>query len=584
MQPCASIDIEQHFSYQYNEWQAMQKSKLWLLKYFKGISFVLFLMILISFNFILNDALHQKAHVSGQQFVKRVYELNLSPSINNEVLVALAKNEGFKLEVQNSSDHFRNLVNLEREVFTFKTLSLSLYHYPVWVTQSYLFIFLNLIILGAANWSYRWWSLLKVNRNVMLKSTVIQPTKIIQQRHKNTQLIEQAKKCDLSSLYGVKTASHNLFLLIECDCSFDKKTDIEANFKVLITKKLAELKGVSVKILNSNYLAVTLPNISISELNSYVEKLHKNVFLICQNHQKNITHKNIKIGACDYQLGADQVAVYKLAKSALALSQSSLLQHCHRLTLNHSQEKHLSSKQVIENIKKNKFILFFQPVFELSSGDILQHEALIRVRHSQLGLLAARYFIKQVYSDQDALILDKAVITQVKKLMLSESSALTVSVNLHPKNWFNTVFWEWLASQMAELKLNTKLQFEISEAEFFTHRESITNALNVIKKGHSHIVIDNVKSSEKVAMLVDYNQVCGLKLSYELVHLLNEKIQNQKKIKKIVEAASLLNLPVYAVGVETQKELLTLTKLGVVGAQGFYFSEPLQEFTQAVFN
>ena len=53
-------------------------------------------MILISFNFILNDALHQKAHVSGQQFVKRVYELNLSPSINNEVLVALAKNEGFK--------------------------------------------------------------------------------------------------------------------------------------------------------------------------------------------------------------------------------------------------------------------------------------------------------------------------------------------------------------------------------------------------------------------------------------------------------------------------------------------------------
>ena len=168
--------------------------------------------------------------------------------------------------------------------------------------------------------------------------------------------------------------------------------------------------------------------------------------------------------------------------------------------------------------------------------------------------------------------------------MHSESSALTVSVNLHPKNWFNTVFWEWLANQMAELKLNTKLQFEISEAEFFTYRESITNALNVIKKGHSHIVIDNVKSSEKVAMLVDYNQVCGLKLSYELVHLLNEKTQNQKKIKKIVEAASLLNLPVYAVGVETQKELLTLTKLGVVGAQGFYFSEPLQEFTQAVFN
>ena len=97
-------------------------------------------------------------------------------------------------------------------------------------------------------------------------------------------------------------------------------------------------------------------------------------------------------------------------------------------------------------------------------------------------------------------------------------------------------------------------------------------------------MIDNVKSSEKVAVLADYNQVCGLKLSYELIHLLNEKTQNQRQIKKIVEAANLLNLPVYAVGVETQKELFTLAKLGVVGAQGFYFSEPLQEFTQAVFH
>jgi len=558
----------------------MQKSKIWLLKYFKGISFVLFLMILISFNFILNDALHQKVHASGQQFVKHVYELNLSPSINNEVLASLAKNEGFMLDVQKSAEHFRYLLNIEREVFSYKTLSLSLYHYPVWVIQSYLFILLNLIILGAASWSYRWWGLLKVNRKVMLKNTVIQPTKIIQHKHKNTQLIQQVKKCDLSSLYGINTASHNLFLLIECNCNFDK----EVSLNVLITKKLSELKDVSVKILNTSYLAVTLPNVSISELDSYVEKIHQNVFLICQNHQKNMTHKNLKIGACDYRLGADQIAVYQLAKSALALSQNSLMQHFHRLALNYCQEKPLSSKQVIENIKKNKFILFFQPLFELSSGEILQHEALIRVRHSHLGLLAARYFIKQVYSNQDALILDKAVITQVKKLMLSEPSGQTVSVNLHPKNWFNNVFWEWLPSQMAELKLSAKLQFEISEAEFFTHRKSITSALNIIKKSRSKIVIDNVKSSEKVAVLADYNQVCGLKLSYELIHLLNEKAQNQRRIKKIVEAANLLNLPVYAVGVETQEELFTLANLGVVGAQGFYFSEPLQEFTQAVFH
>ena len=85
-------------------------------------------------------------------------------------------------------------------------------------------------------------------------------------------------------------------------------------------------------------------------------------------------------------------------------------------------------------------------------------------------------------------------------------------------------------------------------------------------------------------MFIHCEEVIGLKLSYELVHLVNEKSHNQKCIKEIVDAGKMLNLPVYAVGVETQKELIMLTKLGVAGAQGFYFSEPLQELTQAVFH
>ena len=181
----------------------MQKSKIWLFKYFKGISFVLFLMILISFNFILNDALHQKVHASGQQFVKHVYELNLSPSINSEVLAALAKSEGFMLEVPKPAEHFKHLVNIEREVFSYKTLNLSLYHYPAWATQSYLFILLNLIILGAAGWFYRWWGLLNVSRKITPKNTMIQPTKIIKQKQNKIRLIKQVKEHHIAYFYSL---------------------------------------------------------------------------------------------------------------------------------------------------------------------------------------------------------------------------------------------------------------------------------------------------------------------------------------------------------------------------------------------
>jgi len=563
---------------------AMQHSNIWHLKQFKVMYFAFVGLVVVSLNFLLNDALHKKIHTSGQQLVKQIYDLNLAPSINNEVLAALVKSEGFMLKPQVAVEHFKHLVSVEHDVFTYKTLSLSFYHYSAWVKQGYLFVLLNLVIIGAACWFYCWWSLLKEAPTKAAQKALIKSPKLIKQKYEEGGVTKPLKNCELSSLYGVSLASHSLFLLIECSCNFDKNTDKEASFKVAIVKGFPELKCVSVELLNSHYLGITLQNVPVAQLERYIERVHKAVFLLCRNHQKTITRKNIKVGACNYRLGADKVTVYQLAKSALTLSQSSLLQHCHRLPLNHNQDTQLSSEQVIENIKKNKFILFFQPLFELSTGDILQHEALMRVRHSQHGLLAARYFINQHYSNQDALILDKAVIGQVKKLMLSEASALIVSINLHPNNWFNNEFWEWLPSQLTELKLNAKLQFEISEADFFAHRNSITKPLSIIRQSSSQLVIDNVKSSEKIASLVEHSEVCAIKLSYELVHLLNEKPDNQKQITKIVESARYLNLPVFAVGVETQKELFMLAKLGVVGAQGFYFSEPLQEFTHAVFH
>jgi EAL domain-containing protein (putative c-di-GMP-specific phosphodiesterase class I) len=51
-------------------------------------------------------------------------------------------------------------------------------------------------------------------------------------------------------------------------------------------------------------------------------------------------------------------------------------------------------------------------------------------------------------------------------------------------------------------------------------------------------------------------------------------------VRDIVAKAEQLNLGVYGVGVETQQELHTLKQVGVSAAQGFYFTEPLQEFTQ----
>ncbi|GAA59744.1 protein with EAL domain [Pseudoalteromonas sp. BSi20652] len=441
---------------------------------------------------------------------------------------------------------------------------------------------MNLVILGAASSFYCWGNRLKL-KPVALSHNLQKKADLLNQQYKPG-LIKSVKDDELGSLYAAAPQYHTLFILVSLDSQFDKNTDIKASFEIFVVKSFPGIKNISVKLINPGGLAITIYNVPIAELDRYTERLHKSIFIACQSHQKNATRKSIKLGACNYRLGADQKKVYQLAQSALALSQKSVLIHRHRLALSNNQDVLFCSEQVINNIKKNKFILSFQPVFDLISGDIIEHEALIRVRHDTYGLLAAQYFINQVESKGDALILDKAVLSQILTLVMAEKSPLTVSINIHPNNWLSDEFWDWLAMKMDNLNLCSQLQFEMSEVYFCKNRERLIKTFNIIKKHRSQIIIDNVKSSENIAMLIDYEEVRGLKLSYELVHLINEKTHNQKRIKEIVNAGKLLNLPVYAVGVETQKELRILAKLGVTGAQGFYFSKLLQEFTQAVFH
>ncbi|MEI8604660.1 EAL domain-containing protein [Pseudoalteromonas sp. B160] len=199
-------------------------------------------------------------------------------------------------------------------------------------------------------------------------------------------------------------------------------------------------------------------------------------------------------------------------------------------------------------------------------------------------MLSAKQFIPQLKNDSAIVLLDKTVLDQVVKLLESETSALTVSINLHAFNWFSNDYWRWFGQRMKNVKGADKLQFEISEVDFYQHQQRLNFAFSTIKSVGSSVSIDNVSSHDKIALLAPYKGIKGLKLSYDLIHDIDKNVTQQKVVRQIVASAERVNLPVYGVGVETQQELNMLKKQGVIGAQGFYFTEPLQEFTNVMVN
>lgn len=537
-------------------------------------------LLLVVFNIFLSDVLHDKVHRTGTELAKQVYELNLDPVVSQDIIATLVKSQGFAMNASDVPQNFANFIDLEQEVFSYKTVNLRLFHWPSWLVESHLFIFLNLILLGTGYWGFRWWKkMFKQLETLEQPQIQSQEQQVVEAPPKQLTSPKPLAHQDLNILYGVPTNYNHLFALFFWKSPFPANLDIDNYFKLVIAKGFGELVNRSVKLLPSGGIAVTLNNVPATEIDKYTKRLHQVIYQACLNYSSDLSRADIKIGVCNYRTGADQAVVYQLTKSALALAKQSAWQHIHRLPFGHTQSNMLadSKEHLFEYIKKKHFMLFFQPLFDLQTGDILQHEALIRIRHKSLGLLAARHFIPHMSSKKDVLLLDKTVILQVKKMLLNESGSLKVSINLHAMNWFNDEFWDWLNQQTDDFKCIDRLQFELSEDDYLKQHKKLSTQFECLEKLSAGIVIDNVRSSEHLATYKGINNICSIKLALELIHNIDTSAQQQKIVKQIITKGAELNFPVYAVGVETQNELATLKNLGVIAAQGFYFAEPLQK-------
>ncbi|MCO7210555.1 EAL domain-containing protein [Pseudoalteromonas sp. ACER1] len=537
-------------------------------------------LLLVVFNIFLSDVLHDKVHRTGTELAKQVYELNLDPVVSQDIIATLVKSQGFAMNASDVPQNFANFIDLEQEVFSYKTVNLRLFHWPSWLVESHLFIFLNLILLGTGYWGFRWWKkMFKQLETLEQPQIQSQEQQVVEAPPKQLTSPKPLAHQDLNILYGVPTNYNHLFALFFWKSPFPANLDIDNYFKLVIAKGFGELVNRSVKLLPSGGIAVTLNNVPATEIDKYTKRLHQVIYQACLNYRSDLSRADIKIGVCNYRTGADQAVVYQLTKSALALAKQSAWQHIHRLPFGHTQSNMLadSKEHLFEYIKKKHFMLFFQPLFDLQTGDILQHEALIRIRHKSLGLLAARHFIPHMSSKKDVLLLDKTVILQVKKMLLNESVSLKVSINLHAMNWFNDEFWDWLNQQTDDFKCIDRLQFELSEDDYLKQHKKLSTQFECLEKLSAGIVIDNVRSSEHLATYKGINNICSIKLALELIHNIDTSAQQQRIVKQIITKGAELNFPVYAVGVETQNELATLKNLGVIAAQGFYFAEPLQK-------
>ncbi|MCA1929311.1 EAL domain-containing protein [Rheinheimera sp.] len=331
--------------------------------------------------------------------------------------------------------------------------------------------------------------------------------------------------------------------------------------------------------LADNDLVLLVPGLSGKEAEQLGDRMahvlsQANFFEDCQDFDL------IHIGFVLYQQG--QSSYQLMAEADMALKTAQLQGPNAAYGFNDPQKPKIKGSvwwrtELHNALKENRFMLSFQPVFSWQDNDVLQHEVLVRLASSDGDKLAAALFLPMAANCGLVSAIDQYVLLKVARL--SETEALEYcrcSVNLNTQSLLDDAWWHWLQQQLSLGAIVAKhLALEFHEHHLIKQYKSLKPKLLQLQQWGFELIVDHVGLSLDATPYTDELPVRMLKIHPAVIRGIDQQLEQQLFIRGLLASCIGKDIKVIATGVEQDQEWQCLKKLGVTGAQGYYFSQPL---------
>lgn len=229
-------------------------------------------------------------------------------------------------------------------------------------------------------------------------------------------------------------------------------------------------------------------------------------------------------------------------------------------------------------IQAERFVPYYQPIVSLASGEAVGHEALLRWRHEQHGLLVPGEFLdvgedSGLIEQIDWLIYAK-VIADVARNVLPGY----VAINVSPRHFRAADFASRLLALLEEAGVApARIRVEITEVALLDDAPRTLEGLALLRRHGVLAQLDDFGTGYSALSYLHRFPIASLKIDRSFVAGLvgDTKAESVAVIRAIVALASSLGIDLIAEGVETRFQRDTLVDLGCAYAQGFLFSAPV---------
>ncbi len=213
----------------------------------------------------------------------------------------------------------------------------------------------------------------------------------------------------------------------------------------------------------------------------------------------------------------------------------------------------------------------FQPIIDWQTQQVCAYEALVRGTEGQ----GAGWVFEQINHD-NRYYFDQACRVKAIEVAARLGCETFLHINFLPNAVYSPDTCIRATIEAADLygfDLN-KLVFEVTEGEEIVSKAHLQRIFSSYSaRGFQTAIDDYGAGYASHSWLVELRPHI-LKLDRSLITDLDQSLEKQQEIKKVLAQCTLQGTRILAEGVETEAELNTLVVLGVRFFQGYYFAKP----------
>lgn len=233
-----------------------------------------------------------------------------------------------------------------------------------------------------------------------------------------------------------------------------------------------------------------------------------------------------------------------------------------------------------EALLQRQFEVYYQPVVDLKTGEVVSAEALVRWNHPEKGMVSPGFFIPFFEHNGFIIKLDayirEEVCRNIMELGRRGLNCVPVSVNVSRLEFYDPNLCRSIIDLTERYRLEPgMMRLEITESAYTDNPQQLLAAMKELQNYGFQVLMDDFGSGYSFLNMLKDVPVDILKMDMKFLENQGISGRGPEILASLVRMAKKLGMHTIAEGIETKEQGDFLRSVGCEYGQGYYYARPM---------